>query len=689
MKKRIYFTDFTYNTGILSSDYMPLGCGYVAAYAKSLYNDEFDIKLFKYHQEFLDEAKSNPPDIFASSCYVWNKNLTLTVMKTIKEKYPNCVTVLGGAAFPLDEKRQKLFLLQNPQVDFLIHYDGEISFANFLKEYIKSSADNIKSKGVAIDGCVYLDKKNNIIIGKLTKRLKDLDVFPSPYLMGLFDKFLEEGKFSPMIQTTRGCPFRCAYCWASNEENRHNIGFFSFKRVEQELNYIIGFVKRKNIFDLTVADSNFGLYEKDKKIIDLFHDLQQKFNYPALLYVNFGQGNRDKIVKNTAHLKGITHCFSTQSTDSKVLENIKRANVNFEELSKYIKAVHKQGKTAITEIITGLPYETRQSHMQTLKDLLDCGFDFIDPFTLMLLDGIALNTEEAHNKYKYDIRYRLIPRNFGKINDEYTFETEQVVVGTNTYNIDDYIYFRSFHGLLRFLVNNDIYRELLQYVKQSKVHLLDWLKFIFDDLKNKPSKAAKHFKEYTDEACSELWDSTEELKRFYSKEENYNKLITGELGENLMQKYTIRASSVYFNDYLDYFFAITNTYLSKKYPKKKRDIENELDCIKQFISAKIADVFTISQIQKIKVFKTDYDILKWISDSFAKPISAYKLKTSREVISQLSDERFGLITDIFKRYNAKEGNLHGLYKAAAVIYINNYFRKPSYANENQLTGAKK
>jgi len=684
MKKRVYFADFTYNTSVVSSDYMPLGCGYVAAHAKSLYGDTFDIEIFKYYQEFLDAAEKNPPDIFAASCYVWNRNLTLLVMKMVKQKYPKCTTVIGGAAFPLDEKRQKLFLLEYPQIDFLIPHDGELSFANLLKEYLDTGSESIKTKGALIDGCIYLDKKSNILSGALTKRPKDMDVFPSPFLTGMLDKFLKEGKFSPMIQTTRGCPFRCAYCWASNEQNRHNIGFFSFERVQQELNYIIRFAKEKNIFDLTIADSNFGLYEKDKKIIELLCKIQQEFEYPALLYVNFGQGNRAQIVKNTANLKGITYCFSTQSTDTRVLENIKRANVKFEELSEYIKEVHKRGQTATTEIITGLPYETRESHMQTIKDLLDCGFDFVDPFTLMLLDGIELNTEEAHKKFKYDIRYRLIPRNFGKVNNEYSFETEQVVVGTNTYDINDYIYFRSFHGLLRILVNNDIYRELLQYIKQNKVHLLDWLIFIFEDLKNNPSKAAEHFKEYTDEACSELWDSAEDLKKYYSKEENYKKLLTGERGENLMQKYTIIASSIYYKDYLDHFFKLADSYLTAKYPGRKPLIVAELADVKKFISSKITDIFTVNNIQKAKAIKVEHDILRWINDAFARPISDYKLKTPDEIILELSDTQLNLIKGIFKRYNVKEGDLHGLYKAAAVIYIHNYFRKPLYAKEKEL-----
>ena len=53
MKKKIYFADLTYNTGVISNDFVPLGCGYVAAYTKALFGSECDIDVFKYLNEFF------------------------------------------------------------------------------------------------------------------------------------------------------------------------------------------------------------------------------------------------------------------------------------------------------------------------------------------------------------------------------------------------------------------------------------------------------------------------------------------------------------------------------------------------------------------------------------------------------------------------------------------------------------
>lgn len=681
MKKKIYFADLTYIAGVVSCDLLPLGCGYVATYANTLFGAKCDIKIFRYPEELLKVVEKDPPDIFAGSCYAWNKNLILLTSRLIKERNPQCLIVLGGPAFPLDIKRQKEFLSENKHVGFFIPYDGEIGFANVLETYLSFDGDEKKMRRLSIPGAICLDDRNEIVVGEKTKRPKDLDIFPSPYLTGLFDSFLKDNKFTPMIQSTRGCPHRCSYCWASNEQNRC-ISSFSLERVYAELNYVAGIAVKNNIYDLVICDSNFGLYERDYKIVDRICYLQRNFNYPKIFGTALANKGGPQFVKHSSMLEGVSYCLSVQSTDPKILENIKRKKVDLKEISECVKAVHDIKKYISTEIITGLPYETRATHMTTIRELMDCGFDFIDPFTFMLLDGIELDSEQAHKKFQYDIRYRLIPRDFGKINDKYSFEIETVVVGTNTYNFEDYLYFRNFHGLLRLLVNNDTYKELLQYIKQHGVNLLDWFIFIFDDLRNNPSRASECFSHYADEARSELWNSPEELIQYYSQEENYKKLIRREIGDNLMQKYSVLASSIYFSIYVDYFFDMAKHYLECSYKEKKHDILNEISDIKKFTFAKLSGVIT-KNIQKTKSFSVNYDILKWIEEGFKKQLSAYKLTETKTIVVELPDEQEELIRNVFKRYDVDEKNPYGLYRAMVMVSVDNYFRRPKTCGDKK------
>lgn len=58
--------------------------------------------------------------------------------------------------------------------------------------------------------CFSVSIGDELITGPDLPRV-DLATLPSPYLMGLMDKFFDE-KLCPLIHTTRGCPFKCAFC---------------------------------------------------------------------------------------------------------------------------------------------------------------------------------------------------------------------------------------------------------------------------------------------------------------------------------------------------------------------------------------------------------------------------------------------------------------------------------------------
>ena len=51
---------------------------------------------------------------------------------------------------------------------------------------------------------------------KPKKKETNLDDVPSPYVTGIFDHFLNNKDYMPLIQTNRGCPFSCIFCQTAN-----------------------------------------------------------------------------------------------------------------------------------------------------------------------------------------------------------------------------------------------------------------------------------------------------------------------------------------------------------------------------------------------------------------------------------------------------------------------------------------
>ena len=142
---------------------------------------------------FAQKIINEKPQVVAFSTYIWNVTKTLEICRIIKEKH-NCRIVLGG---PEVAYRQKDVLEKYDFIDFVLAGEGEWTFPEFL--------DNINGDLSLIAGLSY--RKNGEIITISEKEYKDTP--PSPFTEEFFQNL--NGRIS-YIETSRGCPYRCAFC---------------------------------------------------------------------------------------------------------------------------------------------------------------------------------------------------------------------------------------------------------------------------------------------------------------------------------------------------------------------------------------------------------------------------------------------------------------------------------------------
>ena len=119
-------------------------------------------------------------------------------MKTIKEKYPDIVTVVGGPNFPTDLEEQKQYLETRPWIDFYIVKEGEHAFSELVKSLMKKAKiDDLRN----LPNLVFRTEEYFYSNDKI-ERIMDLSQIPSPYLSNRLDEFLD-GKLLPITQTNR------------------------------------------------------------------------------------------------------------------------------------------------------------------------------------------------------------------------------------------------------------------------------------------------------------------------------------------------------------------------------------------------------------------------------------------------------------------------------------------------------
>ena len=367
-KISISFAELTHTKFGIASNTFPLGLSYVASYALKQFQDKISVELFKYPKDLQKYLENNSPQVVCFSNFCWNKNLSYEFAKRIKQHSPKTITVFGGPNYPRDPERQQDFLLHHPYIDFYISLEGEQAFSEFLKTAFKLdfNIDAIKKTELNLPNCHFiLDRK--VVRGNFSTRMINLDEIPSPYLTGLNDKFFDD-LLMPTVQTTRGCPFQCAYC-QEGYNYWTKISRFSHERVKNEFEYIAQRAKVPNLF---VVDSNFGMYEEDIETAKIISLSKEKYGYPNFLDLSTGKNQKERILKCITSLGAdIILSASVQSTDPTVLKNIKRDNVSMEVMKQLAQESKKIGMNSYGEVILALPGDTKEAHFKSVFDMID------------------------------------------------------------------------------------------------------------------------------------------------------------------------------------------------------------------------------------------------------------------------------------------------------------------------------
>ena len=164
-------------------------------------------------EDFAKKIIGENPDVVAFSCYIWNITKTLEVCRIIKENH-DCIIILGG---PEVAYRPADILEKYGFADFVLSGEGEWTFPDFL--------DNIGGDLSLISGLTF--RKNGEIISVPEKDYSDTP--PSPFTEEFFSNL--GGRIS-YIETSRGCPYRCAFCLSGRCSP---LRFFEIDRVKDDI----------------------------------------------------------------------------------------------------------------------------------------------------------------------------------------------------------------------------------------------------------------------------------------------------------------------------------------------------------------------------------------------------------------------------------------------------------------------
>tara|TARA_B110001452_G_scaffold10514_2_gene8845 strand:- start:3721 stop:5835 length:2115 start_codon:yes stop_codon:yes gene_type:complete len=673
---KIFLCDLTHETVILVSDTIPLNVGYIGAYAKKMHGDKIEISLFKYAEKVIESIKNDPPDVLALSNYSWNSLLSERVAEIAKSINPKVVTIQGGPNFPHASDLQFEFLKKRPSTDFHVMFEGEASFSNIVDRILKDRDNEQELFDEPINGSVFIhpNKEKGLIKGtKSQERIKFLDDIPSPYLNGMLDEFFD-GRLSPFIETNRGCPFKCSFCHTGNDYFQ-KVHMFSMERIRAEFEYMAVRASEQKNTILHLADVNFGMFPRDREVAQIIVEMREKYNWPTSICGSTGKNNKERIIDITSVFgDSFEVSMATQSMDGQVLENVKRSNIqldHFREINKHLKKV---GRVTSGDIIIGLPGETKESFIKGALELLDSGIQRIVIYSLMMLYGTEFKDPGYRSRFDMKGKYRIIPLNCGEYDGAKIFDYEEVCVETKDMSFDDYVYIRKFSLIGEIMFNNAIFNLFFKYALSEGLKNSEFIYSALKNIESAPKKLLNLFNEFSAEARDECWDSEEEMVKYYKQDENYQKLVKGEAGGNLMYKYKSRNLVEAMPEWVEYLTFILKKCIIKnnsKLTKAELKIKGqEINALAEYHKNKSWKFLEDTKIETLTM-KSDYNFMSWLDAPETTPLSNFKANSQIEYFFGLTDRQKEEKRDMFRRYGK---DFNALSKIVVRIKPQNWLR---------------
>ena len=529
-KLKIYLADLIHDRHIYNYS-VPLNVGYIAAMVNKRWGKEVETKIFKFPDDLISTMKSSSPDILALSNYDWNVNLNEAIIKIGREINSKLFVVMGGPNIRKKPEGIQEYLT-NHSCDMHVVNEGEEAFSNVVEHVLGLWPCNIQkaicSSGIKFGNAAYLENETrNLMLGKKPDSAHEKKIpFSSPWLAGLLDPFMNNVSYplQPLIETNRNCPYQCHFCvWGDFDLTK--IRVFDIDTVIEELRYI--FKKSEHKFNLTIADANFGILKRDTTIAEEVRRLSEKYKKADRIFIAQAKNS----VKRNLEISKILgkRCipeFAVQTLTPGVLEYSGRRNLNNDAIQEYVAGVKKNGHEVMTDILLGLPGETKQQYIESMKKVIDFGFQRASVADIRLLDGSVMAEDDYRKKFGLESRFRVIPSAYGEYDGIKVIEYEECIRKTNTMSTEDLLELRLFNANFFLLYYIELGRPLLDFVQKNGVHPISLIAEISKEIdENKCPNLSKYIKKFTKTANDEWHDSVEEANKYYHQPKIFSKIM--------------------------------------------------------------------------------------------------------------------------------------------------------------------
>lgn len=357
-------------------------------YLKAYAEPEYPVEITEYTikdpvMNIVTDLISKKPKIIGFSCYIWNIEETIKVVKILKKIDPEIQIIVGGPEVSYDV----LHWMENVnEFDYIVLGEGEETFKQLLKELHEDlQLENVFGIAFRKDGKVKINPQRNKL---------DLKTLPSPFRFEEDQKDLSKRVI--YIETSRGCPFSCQFCLSSIEVG---VRYFDREKIKDDIRFLMqNGAKTIKFVDRTFNISRSYAMEMFQFLIDE-HLPGTVFQFEITADIM-----RPEVIEflNKEAPPGLFRFeIGVQSTNDFTNELVKRKQ-NFAKLSRTVTMVKEGGKIdQHLDLIAGLPEENYDSFKQTFNDVFAMRPEELQLGFLKMLRGTGLRLDAEKHNYIY------------------------------------------------------------------------------------------------------------------------------------------------------------------------------------------------------------------------------------------------------------------------------------------------
>ncbi len=342
---------------------------YIKAYNSSKNIDLMEFSINDNIHYAYSKLIDKKADVYCFSVYIWNIEITLKVAQMVKKALPNCKIVLGG---PECSYNPKEILNKNRFIDYIILGEGEKvtgMLIECLENHEEPEFDGIASRNYIGNQAPCMEL-SQVIFPYTSESLKELK-----------NKII-------YFETSRGCPFKCAYCLSSIEKG---IRYFPMEYVKKGFDMFF----KNNVPLVKLIDRTFNADPKRaveiaKYIIKNSKNTKVHFEIDPGILTNEFIDVLASAPKDLFQLE-----MGIQSINKNTLGAVNRTN-DIEKISKNIEKLKAANNMHLhLDLIAGLPYEDYKSFEKSFNYVFSLNPDMLQLGFLKVLHGTPIEQTDG------------------------------------------------------------------------------------------------------------------------------------------------------------------------------------------------------------------------------------------------------------------------------------------------------